>query len=386
MLKELYDINKDSYSIDDKKCFLDIPLDDLIEKQITLKNYTPTKGDVLFFLEGCTVPRFKIKDLCKKYNISVTRNKSKANIIIGSKTFLDSRSWGSSVPVHKLSDVYAFFDQYPVLKVDTSYGIKDYYDRLYELNVELKKNNITEAYVSFCHSFQYWLNNILENSLRGSGIEFELMPEHDVTLYGQSEKELIEAHLKGTYDQKCVLELLTDSYEQFTETDVENINNLFTSVNRDDHNLAMELLANSNYKKNAFDLLYIMMKNRTLIYNNDKIYSVNIKSLLNFFDLKRSSLCRLHLDAIIKILIEKKYLDFRTHIKLHKLITDEIGTETSYGDLYVANVALVPSDSMLEHIKSNCLDSNKELEFVNKSNPLKINVNEYNPIVSSRVN
>ncbi len=58
--------------------------------------YTPTAGDRLFFTKDCTVPRFKVKNLCEKHNLSVTRDRSKATAVFISDKFVEeyiSRGW-----------------------------------------------------------------------------------------------------------------------------------------------------------------------------------------------------------------------------------------------------------------------------------------------------
>ena len=55
-----------------------------------LMEYTPNKGDKLFFLPGCTVPRFKMKTFCEKYKTAMVKYKESATaLFVGPDSFKD---------------------------------------------------------------------------------------------------------------------------------------------------------------------------------------------------------------------------------------------------------------------------------------------------------
>ena len=55
---------------------------------IIKKVYTPQKNDKLYLFPECTIPRFKLKPFCDKYNVSIIRDINKANILFTKNNFI----------------------------------------------------------------------------------------------------------------------------------------------------------------------------------------------------------------------------------------------------------------------------------------------------------
>jgi hypothetical protein len=79
---------------------------------IVKNEYTPMKGDKLYFLPGVNIPRIKLKDLATKFGIRTIRDINEATIIFGSsktKDKMTGSSWKYKIPT---TLVQLFFETY----------------------------------------------------------------------------------------------------------------------------------------------------------------------------------------------------------------------------------------------------------------------------------
>ena len=58
--------------------------------------YTPQKNDKLYLFPECTIPRFKLKPFCDKYNVSIIRDINKANILFTKNNVIKEQYFNDS--------------------------------------------------------------------------------------------------------------------------------------------------------------------------------------------------------------------------------------------------------------------------------------------------
>src|SRR3990170_2489320 len=62
-------------------------VEDFQENEVKSRRIDLSSVKTIFFEKDCTVPRFKLNNLCQKYGIKVTRYREKADIILFSDTY-----------------------------------------------------------------------------------------------------------------------------------------------------------------------------------------------------------------------------------------------------------------------------------------------------------
>ena len=63
---------------------------DNLSSIVSSDEYIPKDNDKLFFSEGCTIPRHKVRNWGKEKNITITVKPEKSNVSIVSKSFFNS--------------------------------------------------------------------------------------------------------------------------------------------------------------------------------------------------------------------------------------------------------------------------------------------------------
>ena len=287
-----------------------------------IKTYTPTPKDKIYIFPDSDVPRFKIKGFCDKYNVSMSKYKESANILVGSPEALTADLWDWENYDHFMYKSY-FLN---ILKLATRVGDLRYVKLIQDIT------DNPEATIIVSNNTRYRLSN---NGLNGYTFQFIEPDEDDLSViptildrqkyYFQNtdEQRKLLAYLENTtiYHRDALLNILNEDLVIDQEM-YEGLRNMFESSDRADHKVAMEGMANSDYLKSALYLLFLFKDYRHQIYNSDTKYHVNFKSLCKFFNHNAGN--HLDLDDIMDKLIEKDVLDASTLKTLLDLATKEI--------------------------------------------------------------
>lgn len=282
--------------------------------------YALTDGDKFYFLPGVTIPRIKLKDISVTHKIRTVREIDTADrIFVGSKTVdkITSVNWKYSCETASLlkyvEDAYANknMDVYYYDKIKTAFEF--YTNDLVVIDhptVRLLMHsqipyNVEDA----------WLTN-------GSNKFISLDPEYE-SLY---------AELKGKelYAEDALLEYVNG--EDAVEIDAvmfDTISDMFESTDRDNHTLAMEIMANSHYKKSLLYLLLLFNKHGDVMYSAKTKNHVNFKSLTLYLNLSGNlTPCP---DECIDILLEKKSVNTENmNVLLEKFGEDVLTGESKH--------------------------------------------------------
>ena len=262
------------------------------------KDYNPTKGDKLYFLPGVNIPRVKLKDLSLQHGIKTVRDINQATHVFAGKNTKDkivSGQWFYTMKTKALRDILA----------DPDLVMDDYYKE--------NLNQALEFYTEDIVILQYHISSELRNSelpyvqkhagsiSRSSTIFYTVDDEHKNLFPGISGLDIF-------HESKLLKHINGDDAATIDETMFLQISDMFKSSDSDNHILAMEIMANSNY---IDSLLYIEMLFEKYSHQMSNCHTknhVNFKSLLSFLG-KNKNYMNTDDDDIIKSLIDKDVLD-----------------------------------------------------------------------------
>ena len=281
--------------------------------------WTPQMKDKIYFMKGCTVPRIKLKDLSVKYKIRTTTDINTATVVVGSDRAgekLFKSTWMHNVPakvffatVEALKELSDDFDEYYVEMID-------------DILVGFDKDELTEIAVDW-HTARLCQPNNANNGPLGQAILNKLgltkdqftkagyrnnTNDHIWTISDDNLELYEEVKTKNIIEQNALLEVVNGDDAVLIDLDTyQNLRNMFKSSDSDNHVMAMEIMANSNYLES---LLYLEMlffhHGGQIDYSRTKNH-VNFKSLKNY--LGRSNNSSSHIDSVFASLLSFGKLD-----------------------------------------------------------------------------
>jgi hypothetical protein len=273
---------------------------------IVKNEYTPMKGDKLYFLPGVNIPRIKLKDLATKFGIRTVRDVNEATIIFGSsktKDKMTGSSWKYKIPTPLVQLFFETYkndmDDYQFSKIETAL---EFYTEEYILTDWSTARNFTDTDCPQFNSYslQPAYLDYVNNKKSSSEYVYDVTTEYLSIFNSLKDREII--------DESCLLDQLNGDDAIIIDADMfTQLSTMFNSSDDDNHILAMEILANSKYKES---LLYIEMifKNHSYSIGNCHTKNhVNFKSLLSYLG-KSNRYIDTSLDDIMDSLISKKVL------------------------------------------------------------------------------
>ena len=241
----------------------------LLENRIN--EYLPAKGDKLYFLEGVNVPRIKLKDLALEYGIKTVRDVNDATHVFASKNTqakLCDGNWMYSITTEDFKSICD----------DTNIRIDDRY-----------RENIREALENYTEDrliFNYEQAGVIRH---GDNEALNLYSDKVIssTMYYSVDSEYIKLSeiisTHNLYDESAILKHINgDDATIIDESMYEQIHQMFESSDIDNHILAMEIMANSNYTKSLLYLEMLFKEHSYSMGNCRTRNHVNFKSLVNY--------------------------------------------------------------------------------------------------------
>lgn len=284
--------------------------------------YTPKAGDKLFFTKDCTVPRFKVKSLCEKHKISITRDRTKADAVFISERFLDvyiDTNW-----VYHCS-TNAF--EVHLKKTPYAYNVK-----VMEMLKFIKENNIDKICIEYR----------VKNSFDINGFELETSSDH-IRFCTQENFDILRDLFtsKNTHIQDDILKILNEGVIIDKEM-YKQIGTMIESSDNSNIKMAMEIMANSDYEKSAPYILLLFKNYGYSLWDSGFRNHVNFKSLVEFFDLSgRRGYNQLDLDEIVDKLKNKNLLTEENIAIFMPLAYDEIKQRASYDHFKVSKIDFI---------------------------------------------
>jgi hypothetical protein len=289
-------------------------LGDSFSTFVNSKGYVPTKGDTIYLLPGVNIPRMKLKDLALNLGIRVVRDPAKATVVFSGK---------SSVGKVTTSNWYYFADAETILNNVKKMCKDQYY--IDKLETAITATGSTRV----CSGWSDMRNTLCNG---------------DVNIYESQYLFGIEAEYLDTYNDiqgksiYCESELITningDDSTIIDEIVYQQLKNMFESSDDDNHVLAMEIMANSNYDKSILYLQMLLSNYNGRISNSHTRNHVNFKSMLSYFNLVPRDLGYRNSEQIISAIDNKNLLTIDMIKRLYQEYSDDIIRNIRYDDVF----------------------------------------------------
>lgn len=268
--------------------------------------YSPSEKDKLYFIKGCNVPRYKVREWGKKHKISITNNIEKSNA-----NFLPRKA------IYSLVDKTCMTQ---ITKVDLLKFIKNNYDlsdptanQFYNLVNNYQKNYIYLNYVFgyyrpwFSNEHRYG-NRRQQNpgrTIKDLGGTFETK-----YFYNSSDKQFKElttlVSTPDIYHEDDIIELVNEDAAILDEEMFKQLNTMFDSEDRKSWVLALSIITDCNIQKSLHWILLLITAHGYNIKMLKERNHVNFKSLIKYID--KSNWDNLSYDDIMDVLLAKEAL------------------------------------------------------------------------------
>jgi hypothetical protein len=321
-------------------------LDKNAHLNINKDGYTPQIGDKLYFMPGVNIPRIKLKDLAINYNIKVVRDPDEADVIFaGDSTFhkMSNYTWKYTL---KTEDVKNFVQACATKLNSGDYVIlthilADYKEPVVVMDYRASRT-IGDSGFPLYQNFQQNFGAIAERN-RDSVHVLELLSEYKELYDKVCSKVLIH--------ESCLLDKLNGHDAVVINEEVfDQLSSMFKSSDADNHVLAMEIMANSNYTESLLYLEMLFHEYHNIMRNNHSRGHVNFKSLLSYLN-KDKNYFHTTVDDMINSLLRKKVLT----VDMVNIILSKYHDEVSHGTSYFKVKTLTLSEEYLKFLNTNYL-------------------------------
>lgn len=255
---------------------------------IVKEPYVPQKGDKIYFLPEVSIPRVKFKNVSLEYGIKTVRDSAQANVFFGcskSAHHMTDTKWAYSLPVTELK---AFIELIA--------------HRLEEHTVD-KIETALEFYDNDTVAISWTIMNNIHGAL--SSTTCSKYSKRLVTIDDAYKEEFEHLQSIKIYDESSVIDILNGEEATVIDKDMfEHIREMFKSSDRDNHVLAMEIMANSKYTESLIylELLFYFYANRIADINSKN--HVNFKSLVSYLG-KNMRYLNTDIDEVVDSLVKK---------------------------------------------------------------------------------
>ena len=267
---------------------------------ISNDNYVPTKGDKLYFLPGVNIPRVKMKDLTMEHGIKSVRNIDEATHIFAGRSTthkITSNNWRYRMSTDHFKQMFE--------------TVKDKMDMHYVQNVE----TALEFYQEECVYMDYSSSSEIRNEYpflearKIEGLVASIKTSRPFYAVDDSYRDYFPAVTTLTiYDEAELLKYINGPDAVIIDSVMfQQLSDMFKSSDNDNHILAMEIMANSNYIDSLLYLEMLFKEYSGAMYHCHTKKHVNFKSLLGY--LNKDSYMSTNIDDIMKSLIDKGVLD-----------------------------------------------------------------------------
>lgn len=309
---------------------------------INSKEYVPTKGDKLYFLPGCSIPRFKVKLFCETHKVALVKYKEKADkIFFGKDT---------------LKDLFSSLSGYQYNKEEVLNYLKT------KENISDELVNIIESSTANIISIAYHLNNKLDIESDMNDDSFYEINDLDTLKYLQQSNVYSDIQIVNKLNTGTIM----------TQQDYDNIKALIESDDTTNLVLAMETMANFDYQESAVYLLLLFHEFGKVFYFNKFKNHINFKSLIKYFDIK--NLSNFTLNDIIDSLIKRKLMNKKNLDMLMPNIHENLKESAKLEHFKIKEIDI--TDELNEALQNNILDRNKNTILV-ESEDEELNLQDF---------
>ena len=341
-----FDKEDDTFDVDIRYVLEDVSKFELFNIS---KGYTPKQGDTLYLMPGVNIPRAKLKDLALNQGVKIVRDASNANIIITGKATPGKVLHGNWYYSATIPTVEKYLDLVQV-------------DEYYKDNLRTALTSSESDVVYFNYSTKISMSNVVSGQFDPGWNS----SHHYYYIQDEWKEEIDDCQNKAVYDESELLAMINgDDAITITNEVYTQLREMFKSSDKDNHIMAMEIMANSNYVDSALYLLMLLEEYGHRIAECHTKNHVNFKSMVSYFSLRVRDLEYLDPDRVTDKL---KTLDLLTTEWLNILFESRI-------DWFLTNIArsttfsvasIVPTSEVANVITSRY---RAEIEFDDKNKP-----------------
>lgn len=307
---------------------------DLSEFITVHKNISVGQNEKFYFLPGVTIPRIKLKDLYASTKSKTVRDISDATkIITGIKTInaLSDRRWYHYAKTEIVKDLI----EQRSLDIGESR-----YNEIIEI-----LNNYTEDIVIGGNDLIHILNNYgySKDDYSRYSTGFNIINEDYEDLFEHITKNAI-------YDETSLISIVNgEDSTVIDEAMYQTLTEMFTSSDKDNWTLAMEIMANCNYNESLLYLSFLFEKYSNRISDQKTRNHVNFKSLCSYMGFSSPTYCNMAIDNVIKILLDKDVFT----VEAGRRILEEYKSDIEFrGSTKLLKVAKITFDeSVMNYLK-----------------------------------
>jgi len=305
-------------------------------------NYSIQKNDRIFFLPGCTVPRFKIRNVLKDNDASISRTLDGSNVVIMSndtfknlfKTILLRRVFKDN------------FIQFVLANPQKIQNGNEIIDRLNQFELENGDTRYVYLHRSNYYSFvrQGIYNKPLEDecpsfnqikNLHENDDDFDenqhpdnpcasvdlLFTQDDYDIEVLADKLYSNSHNYSIVDQDDLLKIINCNSTFIDEAKYEELRNMCNSSDNSNMILAMEIMSNCDYDDSYVYLILLLAEYHKSFYTVKERNHVNFKSMLEYLGFKPTDLSQLGFSSFIEGMKTKgKFTKTNCDLLLNRLI------------------------------------------------------------------
>lgn len=278
------------------------------------KGYVPTQGDSIYLMPGVNIPRVKLKDLALDLGVKIVRDPERANVIISGKATVNKITCGRWLH----STTTEEFTKY-VEWLKTNIDLDTYYTDKYDIAVAAC--NPEKIYIEYSTARHMNDAGFVTLSSYSSSVHFVEDEYKDILDNIQNKPIFDESELLALINGDDAVTITPEVYQQLVK--------MFQSSDQDNHIMAMEIMANSNYIESALYLLILLERYAHRISDCHTKNHVNFKSMVSYFNLAVKEILWLDPDKIAKHLMN---LGLLTKDWTHILLQEE-------ADWFIRNIA-----------------------------------------------
>lgn len=268
------------------------------------KEYSPNPGDILYIGPGCNIPRIKLRDLLLDNHAKTTNDVTKATHIFVDTTFqkMVSSFWSNTVSKAQL------------LQFSELLYKQDHLDQSEHVVLEsLIKDLPDNEQINVASNIQYEIQRRSSDIYKGTPIIKNLDSRSSYVNHVKEDhvdnwKHIMD-NLDKVYDYKCLIaHINAEDSITIDEKVFQQLSSMFESEDKDNHVLAMEIMANSNYIESLMYLEILFVDHGYKINDSSTKRHVNFKSLVDFLGKNINYLSSTSSHTVIDSLIEKNVL------------------------------------------------------------------------------
>jgi len=302
------------------------------------KNLDVKPGDTIYFAPKVSVPRVKVKNLTMDYAAKITRDISKADIVVIPENFeniLFENQYKYSLDEKKL---ITFLNE----------------DNRIDTHSLTKLNDILDNYSNIEFISDWSEYRQLSNLTSGTSYEFEYNNRSNVYLYLPNDdfRHIYEElKTKTLYKESLILKSINGDDALTIDNKIfEQLGSMLKSSDDENHVIAMEMMANCNYVDSLFYLELLFKEFSYVMKESYAKNHVNFKSLCKFLGKENSRYMSTDFDDIINSLIKHdKLSEEYLNILVNKYIDDIFYIRSEYFNVH----SITLKEDLLESLNSN---------------------------------